>query len=65
MLAAFSHDNTTIATNYRQHSAALDYQLASKVFVNATLYRYRPKNPSATLSDVWLNRLRLNLLISF
>lgn len=44
VLAAFSHDNTTIATNYRQHSAVLDYQLSSSIVFNTTLYRYRPKH---------------------
>jgi len=67
VLAAFSDDNTTIATKYRQHSAVLDYQLSSNIVFNATLYRYRPKHVGESCAedtDPWLNRIRLNLLIS-
>ena len=68
VLAAFSHDNTTIATNYRQHSLAIDYVLLKNLVLDATLYRYRPYQADfAGLNDPddWLDRLRLNLLVNF
>ena len=68
VLAAFSHDNTAIATNYIQHSFALDYVLRKSLILNATLYHYRPKDPLYSGSNDphdWLNRVRLNLLMNF
>lgn len=68
VLAAFSHDNTGIATNYLQHTLSADYVLSPGLQLNATYYRYRPKDPSEAgldAPDDWLNRLRLNLLASF
>lgn len=68
VLAAFSHDNTGIATNYIQHQFGLDYVAARNVILNATFYSYRPKDdPDAGANDVddWLHRLRLNLLVNF
>lgn len=67
VLAAFSHDNTTIATNYIQHAMSIDYLLARNLLLNATFYHYRPKS---TLGDVsrsldWRDRLRLQLMVSF
>jgi hypothetical protein len=68
VLAAFSHDNTDLGTNYRQHTLLADYVVASGIIVNGTLYRFRPRSPlftTAALPDDWVNRFRLNLLISF
>ena len=66
VLAAFSHDNTAFGSNYVQHSLSLDYAIAKQIFVNATLYRYRLLDPPPALRGRdWLNRLRLNLLLSF
>lgn len=68
VLAAFSHDNTNIATNYRQHSLSIDYVPAKNVVLNATLYHYKPKDPAyagANDPDDWLDRLRLNFLVNF
>lgn len=68
VLAAFSHDNTSIATNYRQHSLSVDYMLASNLMLNATLYHYRPKGPLHAGGDDphdWLDRVRFNLMVSF
>lgn len=68
VLAAFSHDNTNIATNYVQHSLALDYTLSPNLILNATYYRYRPKDATfagANQVDDWLDRLRLNFLVNF
>ena len=68
VLAAFSHDNTTIATNYRQHALVLNYAITKDVILDATLYHYRPYD--AEFSGVndpedWLDRLRLNVLVNF
>ena len=68
VLAAFSHDNTNIATNYLQHTFAVDYTVTPNLIFNATLYHYRPKNPLYAGSNQardWLNRMRLNALVTF
>jgi hypothetical protein len=68
VLAAFSHDNTTIATNYRQHTLFVDYVLMDRIMLDATLYRYRPYDAAfsgANDPDDWLNRLRLNFQVVF
>lgn len=68
VLAAFSQDNTTIGTNYKQHSLAVDYTVSPQLIFNATIYRYRPDNPIYAGLNVptdWLNRLRLNALFQF
>lgn len=68
VLAAFSHDDTTLATNYRQHTLALDYVLRPDTVFNFTWYRYRPDNAGDTPGFVahdWLHRLRFNLLLRF
>lgn len=68
VLAAFSHDNTTLATNYLQHTLSLDYVPAPHLLMNATYYRYRPWRPIDAGSNEprdWLDRLRLNFLVSF
>lgn len=68
VLAAFSHDNTDIPTNYDQHMIAVDFVPMTDVILNATLYRYKPHDPlhvgTRDPSD-WLNRLRLNMLVNF
>lgn len=45
MFAAFSQDNTGLATNYLQHMLSVDFLPAERLILNATWYRYRPKNP--------------------
>jgi hypothetical protein len=68
VLAAFSHDNTNIATNYRQHTLTFDYVPRPHLLLNATFYHYRPyRAVDAGSNDPgdWLDRLRLNLLVSF
>lgn len=68
VFAAFSHDNIGLATNYRVHGLGIDYVPADRLFLNATLYHYRPLDRRfaglAQPSD-WLNRIRLNLMMSF
>ncbi|MGL5839847.1 MAG: putative porin, partial [Sphingorhabdus sp.] len=68
VFAAFSNDNTALATNYQQHSLFIDYTLAPRLILNGTFYRYRPKEAiyvGALDPDDWINRLRINLLAEF
>jgi hypothetical protein len=68
VLAAFSHDNTNLATNYRQHTLLVDYVVVPNVLLNATYYRYQAKSPlftTAFSASEWVDRLRLNLLVNF
>ena len=68
VFAAFSNDNTTLATNYRQHSVAIDYTIAPHITLNSTIYRYRPNAAlyaGDLVPDDWINRLRINLLAQF
>jgi hypothetical protein len=67
-LTAFSHDNTDLASNYVQHTLAIDHVPAKHVVLNATYYRYRVKSPLYTPGFVpgdWYNRLRLNLIYAW
>jgi hypothetical protein len=68
VLAAFSHDNTDLPTNYLQHTAAVDFVPVPHVVLNLTYYRYRLKNPlyaGALAPGHWSNRLRVNLIYGF
>jgi len=68
VFAAFSHDNLNIATNYRLHGLSVDYVPRDNVLLNATLYHYRPLNPLYAGTNQprdWLNRVRLNMMLSF
>lgn len=68
VFAAFSHDNTNIATNYLQHSLSVDYVPVPNLMLNATYYRYRPKDAAfagTNRPNDWLDRLRLNFVVSF
>lgn len=68
VMAAYSHDNTNIATNYLQHTFAVDYTVAPNLILTGTYYRYRPKNPvyaGTNQATDWLNRLRINALVTF
>lgn len=68
VLAAFSHDNFAIATNYKAHKLTLDFKPADHVILNATLYSYRPLDPlyaSETNPADWRQRLRLNLTFDY
>jgi hypothetical protein len=68
VFAAFSHDNTSLASNYRQHMLSADYVVAPGTFINATWARYKPYNgtdtPAFDTND-WLDRVRLALLVTF
>ena len=68
VLAAFSHDNTTIATNYRQHTLFVNYALMDNIVLDVTLYRYRPYDAAFSGANDpadWLNRLRVNFQVGF
>jgi hypothetical protein len=68
VLAAFSQDNTTFGTNYRQHNLFASYSILDNLVLDTVWYRYRPKDPEfagSNLPDDWLDRVRVNLLVSF
>ena len=68
VLAAFSHDNIGIATNYRLHALTLDYVPWPDTLVSAIWYHYRQDQAlDAGANDVndWLDRVRIALLMSF
>jgi putative porin len=63
VLAAFSHDNTSLGTNYEIHTLSLDLVPLGGLFLNATLYHYRPH--VAVAGRKHQNRLRLNAMVTF
>ncbi|PZU51253.1 MAG: hypothetical protein DI568_01240 [Sphingomonas sp.] len=68
VFAAFSHDNLSLSTNYRQHSLSIDHMLLPSTMLNMTYYRYRPEDPvysGLNNPHDWLSRMRLNILFSF
>lgn len=66
VLAAFSNDNTTLATDYVQHTLTFDYVVRNDTILNATWYYYRKlKTDPGTESNPWISRLRLNAVVSF
>lgn len=65
VLAAFSHDNTTIGTNYEMHTLAFDGLPFNGLLLNATLYYYRPHQVAAGVTRVYQKRLRLNATVNF
>jgi hypothetical protein len=67
ILAAFSHDNTTLASNYEQHTLGVDYVVVENTTLNVTFYRYRRHDfplPNNFEND-FFSRLRVNALVSF
>ena len=68
VLAAFSHDNTTYPTNYRQHTLEVAYRAMDKTWLYLTTYRYRRENFGLLEQpgdDDWVSRIRLNLHYQF
>lgn len=68
VLAAFSHDNIGIGTNYRLHALTIDYTPTAHTQVTGIWYRYRPNDPvfaGTYLPTDWLDRFRLYFQISF
>ncbi len=64
-LAAFTHDNTTIATNYQQHTLAVDYVVVENTTITLTWYIYRRDKVAAGAENDFFSRLRLNALVKF
>ena len=62
ILAAFSHDNITLAVNYENHTLAVDAVPLAGLFLNATVYHYRPHE--AAVRD-FQTRVRLNAMVTF
>lgn len=68
VLAAFSQDNTTIATNYRQHTLFAAYNLRDRIVLDAVWYRYRPYDAAHAGLNApgdWLDRIRVHVLVGF
>jgi hypothetical protein len=65
ILAAFSHDNTTLPSNYEQHTLTYDYLFRKDFQLNVVWYVYRKLDAEPTDPNPWLNRLRLNALVTF
>lgn len=68
VLAAFSQDNTTIGTNYRQHTLFVGYNLLDNIVLDAVWYHYRPYDAAfsgVNDPDDWLDRVRLHFLVGF
>ena len=68
VLAAFSHDNIGIGTNYRLHALTLDYVPWPKTLISAIWYHYEPDHAlDAGSNDPgdWLDRVRVAFLMSF
>lgn len=67
VLAAFSHDNTTIATNYEQHTFGVDFVAVENTILNLTMYLYRRDKFDALpgVENEFFTRLRLNALVNF
>ena len=64
VLTAFSHDNTTIASNYKQHTVTIDYVALDNTILNLTWYLHKRKElPIGDTDDEFVSRLRLNALV--
>ncbi|MBL0915448.1 MAG: putative porin [Sphingopyxis sp.] len=68
VLAAFSHDNIDLSTNYRLHGVGIGYVPAQHLQLDLLWYHYRPLDPayagSLSPSD-WLDRIRLAFMVTF
>ena len=65
VLAAFSHDNIALGTNYRLHALTLDYVPFPKTLLTAYWYHYQPDVATAALGRDWIERIRLAFTVSF
>lgn len=66
VLAAFSHDNIEISTNYRLHGLAIGYVPAANLLLDLSWYHYRPLDPfygGAVPASHWFDRVRLNFMV--
>lgn len=68
VFAAFSNDNLEIATNYELHGFGIAHNLTDGLLFDLAYYHYRPLDPlyaGAFDYQRWLDRVRLNLTVSF
>lgn len=66
VFAAFSHDNLDLSTNYRLHGVGLGYVPAPNLLIDLAWYHYRPLDQRYTAAPLtWLDRVRLNFMVSF
>ncbi|OGC06972.1 hypothetical protein A2V82_01925 [candidate division KSB1 bacterium RBG_16_48_16] len=67
VLAAFSHDNTTLASNYEQYTLGIDYVIAENTTLTLTLYHYRRHHLKSahSIENDFFTRLRLNAMVNF
>lgn len=65
VLAAFSHDNIALGTNYRLHALTFDYVPFPKTMLSAYWYHYQPYDVAPALSSDWIDRLRIAFMVSF
>ena len=63
VLAAFSNDNTTIATNYIQHTITFDYVALDNMTLNLTWYIYKNNIVTGQETNEFISRLRLNAVV--
>jgi hypothetical protein len=63
VLAAFSHDNIALGTNYELHALTFDYVPWQSTMLSAIWYHYRPYQRIDALS--WTERIRIALTVSF
>lgn len=66
VFAAFSHDNLDLSTNYRLHGVGLGYVPAPNLLIDLAWYHYRLLDARYTTAPLtWLDRVRLNFMVSF
>lgn len=66
VFAAFSHDNLDLSTNYRLHGIGIGYVPATNLLLDLAWYHYRPLDARYTAAPLtWLDRVRLNFMVSF
>ena len=68
VLAAFSHDNTSLATNYQLHALTVEYTPMARTTIAGIWYHYSPLDAAfsgALEPSDWLDRIRLYFLVSF
>lgn len=68
VLAAFSHDNIDLSTNYKLHGLGLAYVPAEHLQLDLLWYHYRPLDPAYAAGrspNDWLDRIRLAFMVKF
>ena len=65
IFAAFSNDNTTIPSNYQQHTVTFDYVPLANTVLNLTWYLHRLNNVADGVDNEFISRLRLNAIVKF